>query len=67
MNGFYYLKNTLNSIGVCEAAVTATVRISWIRFKECGELSLGNRFPLRMKCKVYRCCIKSATLYGSET
>ena len=28
---------------------------------------LGNRFPLRMKGKVYRCCVRSAILYGSET
>ena len=27
---------------------------------------LGNRFPLRIKIKVYRCCVKSALLYGSE-
>ena len=27
---------------------------------------LGNRFPLKMKGKVYR-CVKSAILYGSET
>ena len=31
------------------------------------ELLLGNRFPLRMKSKVYRCCVRSAILYGSET
>ena len=28
---------------------------------------LGNRFPLKMKGKVYRCCVRSAILYGSET
>ena len=35
--------------------------------RECGQLSLGNRFPLKMKGKVYRCCVGSAILYGSET
>ena len=48
-------------------AVTARVRISWTRFRECGELLLGNRFPLKMKGKVYHCCVRSAILYGSET
>ena len=48
----------------CEAAVTARVRIGWVRFRKCGELLLGNRFPLG---KVYRCCVRSAILYGSET
>ena len=28
---------------------------------------LGNRFPLKMIGKVYRCCVRSAILYGSET
>ena len=28
---------------------------------------LENRFPLKMKGKVYRCCIRSAILHGSET
>ena len=27
----------------------------------------GNKFPLRMKGKVYRCCVRSAILYESET
>ena len=56
----------LNASGGCEAAVTARVRIGWVRFRECGELLLGNRFPLKMKGKVYR-WVRSATLYGSET
>ena len=28
---------------------------------------LGNRFPLKMKGKVYRCCVRSAIVYGSVT
>ena len=27
---------------------------------------VGNRFPLRTKGKVYRCCVRSAILYGNE-
>ena len=53
--------------GGCEVAVTARVRIGWVRFRKCGELLLGNRFPLKMKGKVYCCCVRSAILYGSET
>lgn len=67
VNGFCYLGDRLNAGGGCEAAVTARVRIGWMRFRECGELLLGNRFPLKMKGKVYRCCVRSAMLYGSET
>ena len=66
VNGFCYLGDRLNASGGCEAAVTARVRIDWARFRECGELLLGNMFPLKMKGKVYRCCVRSAILYGSE-
>ena len=61
VNGFCYLGDRLNASGGCEAAVTTRVRIDWVRFRECGELLLGNRFPLKMKD-----CIRSAILYGSE-
>ena len=57
----------LNASGGCEAAVTARVRIGWVRFRECEELLLRNRFPLKIKGKVYRCCVRSVILYGSET
>ena len=67
VNGFCYLGDRVNASGGCEAAVTARVRIGWVRFRECGELLLGNRLPLKMNGKVYRCCVRSAILYGSET
>ena len=67
VNGFCYLGDRLNASGGCEAAVTVRLRIGWVRFRECGKLLLGNRFPQRMKGKVYRCCVRSAILYGSET
>ena len=66
VNRFCYLEGRLNSSGGCEAAVTARVRIGWVRFREYGELLLRNRFPLRMKSKVHRCCVRLAILYGSE-
>ena len=67
VNGFCYLGDRLNASGGCEAAVTARVGIGWVRFRKCGELLLGNRFPLKTKGKLYRCCVRSAILYGSET
>ena len=66
MNGLCHSEDRLNSSGGCEAAVTAKVRIGWARFREFEESLLGNRFPLKMKGKVYRCCVRSAILYGSE-
>ena len=66
VNRFCYLEGRLNSNGGCEAAVTARVRIGWVRFREYGELLLENRFSLRMKSKAYHCCVRLAILYGSE-
>ena len=56
VNRFCYLGDGLNVSGSCEAAVTARVRIGWMRFKKCGQLLLGNKFRLKMKGKVYRIC-----------
>ena len=66
VNGFCYLEDGLNASGGCEAAVAARVRVGWARFRECGTLLLRNRLLLKTKYKVYRCCIRSAILYGSE-
>ena len=63
---FVFLGDRLNASGGYETAVTARVRIGWVKFKECRELLVGNRFSLRMKGKVYSYCERSAILYGSE-
>ena len=62
--GLCYLGDGLNASGGCKAAVAAGVKISVVRFRECGKLLHGSGFPLKMK--VYRCCVRLATLYGSE-
>ena len=64
VSGFCYLGDRLNSSDGCEAVVTARIRIGWVRYRECGKLLLGNRLLLRMKGKVYHCCVRSI-LYGS--
>ena len=67
VKGFCYLGDRLNASGGCETAVTARVRIGWMKFRECGELLLGRRFSLKMKGMLYRSCVRSAMLHGSET
>ena len=67
VNGFCYLDDKLNACGGCEAAVTARTRLGWAKFRECRELLFGERFSLKDKGKVYRYCVRSAMLYGSET
>ena len=64
---FCYLGDRLNASGGCETAVTARVRIGWMKFREYGELLLGRKLSLKMKKMVYRSCVGSAMEYGSET
>ena len=39
VNNFCYLGDRLNASGGYEAAVTARVRICWVRFRECGVIA----------------------------
>ena len=54
VKSFCYLGDRLNASGGSEAAVTATTRIGWIKFKECGELLCGKKFLLKMKERIIR-------------
>ena len=63
---FTYLRDRLNATGGCEMAVKARSRIDWMKFRECSEILEGRRFSLKMKGKIYKSCVRSAMLYGSE-
>ena len=63
---FTYLGYRLNATGGCETAVTARSRIGWMKFRESSEILKGRRFSLKMKGKIYKSCVRSAMLYGSE-
>ena len=43
VKGFCYLGDRLNASGGCETAVTARVRIGWMKFGECEELLLAEK------------------------
>ena len=50
VKGYCYLGDRWgNASGGSEAAVTARMRIGWIKFRECGELLYGRKFLLKMK------------------
>ena len=63
---FTYLDDRLNATGGCETAVATRSRIGWMKFREYSEILKGRRFSLKMKGKIYRSCVRSAMLYGSE-
>ena len=66
LSKFTYLGDRLNATGWCETAVTARSRIGWMKFRECSEILKGRRFSLKMKGKIYKSCVRSAMLNGSE-
>ena len=47
--------------------MTVRTRCGWVKFRECGELLYGRRFPLKLKGPVYKSNVRPAILYGSET
>ena len=61
-----YLGDRVSAGGGCEAAVTARTRCGWVKFRECGELLCGRRFPLLLKGAVYKGYIRSEILHASE-
>ena len=61
-----YLGDRVSAGGGCEAAVTARIRCGWAKFRECGELLYGWRFPLDLKGAVYWSYVRPTMLYGSE-
>ena len=66
VSNFSCLGDRLNATVACETAVTARTRIGWMKFRECSEILKGRRFSLKLQRKVYKSCVRSAILYGSE-
>ena len=63
---FTYLGDRVSAGGGYEAAVTARTKCGLVKFRLCGELLYGRRFPLRLKGAIYGSCVRPAILYGSE-
>ena len=63
---FTYHGDRVSACEGCEAAVIARTRCVLAKFRECGQLLYGRRFPLKLKGTVYKSYVKPAILYGSE-
>ena len=60
------LYGRLNTSGGSKAAMTARIKIGWVKFRKCRKVLYGKRSS-RLKGKNHQCCVQSAMLYGSET
>ena len=67
VRGFCYLGDMVNAGGGYEVTVTARARIGWVKFKGMQGVAELKQFSLKLKGMVYRSCVRSAMLYGSET
>ena len=61
-----YFGDRVSAGGGNEAVVCARTRCGWVKYRECGELIYGRRFPLRPKGAVYESYVRPAMLYESE-
>jgi hypothetical protein len=64
---FCYLGDTLGRGGGVEDAVRTRVRCAWAKFRELSPLLTVRGVPLRLKGKIYKACVQSVLIYGSET
>ena len=63
---FCYLGDMIDAGGGCERASIARTKVAWGKFKQLLPL-LTRALPLNTKGKVYKSCVRSVMLHGSET
>jgi len=64
---FCYLGDTIGAGGGVEEATRARVRSAWAKFRELSPILTTKGASLRVKGKVYKACVQSVLIYGSET
>ena len=67
VSSFVYLGDKLHAAGGCGSAVVVRVRIGWMKFRELSGVLCSRSWSLKMKGRVYKACVRSAMVYGSET
>jgi hypothetical protein len=64
---FCYLGDMLGCGGGAIDAVRTRVRCAWGKFRELSPILTLRGMSLKMKGKIYRACVQSVLVYGSET
>jgi len=64
---FCYLGDMIGSGGEAEEASRTRVRCAWSKFNELSSILTVRGASLRLKGKIYRACVQSVLMYGSET
>ena len=64
---FCFFGDTLGAGGGVEEAARARVRCAWARFKDLSPVLTAKGASYRIKGRIYRACVQSASTYGTET
>ena len=64
---FCYLGDMVGLGGEAEDASRARVRSAWAKFRELAPILTSRGASLKIKGKVYRACVQTVMVYGSET
>ena len=67
VDSFCYLGDMLSAGGGAEEAVRCRVRCAWGKFKELLPIITSRGTSLIVKGKIYKACVQSVMIYGSET
>ena len=67
VTNFCYLGDMLAMDGNVATATLARKRVAWRKFKELSGVLCGKGFSLMMKGRLYKACVRTALLYGTET
>ena len=64
---FCYLGDTIGCGGGAEEASRTRVRCAWGKFNELSPILAARGASLNLKGKIYKVCVQSVLMYGSET
>jgi len=64
---FCYLGDMIAGSGGAEEASIARVRCAWAKFRELSGILTRRGASLKLKGKIYRACVQSVLVYGSDT
>jgi hypothetical protein len=64
---FCYLGDVVGAGGGAEEASRARVRSAWAKFRELAPILTSRGASLKIKGKVYKACVQTVLVYGSET
>ncbi len=67
VSSFCYLGDVLDAGEGADSAVTARVRCGWKKFRDLTPILMVKGASLRLTGRLYESCMRSATLYESET